>query len=88
MKYVKNCRDQALSSCDSVCVCGRKNNMGGLELISGAHFCPWCVTKYGQKTSLYVWKKEKKQYGRPGMRNMQCAQHISPFIVSDENFLI
>ena len=26
----------------------------------------------------------KKQYGRSGMRNMHCAQHISAFIVSDE----
>ena len=50
----------------------------------------WGIEEPGSPMTLYVCMcgKRKKQYGRPGMRNMQCAQHISPFIVSDENFLI
>ena len=81
MKYVKNCRDQALSSCDSVCVCGRKNNMGGLELISGAHFCPWCVTKYGQKTSLYVWKKEKTIWEARNAQYAVCSAYFAFYCI-------
>ena len=54
----------------------------------------WCAFfslvcyKIWTKDKFVCVEKGKKQYGRPGMRNMQCAQHISPFIVSDENFLI
>ena len=42
---------------------------------------------YDKNMTVFVgWGGAKKQYGKAGMRNMQCARHISAFIVSDENF--